>query len=363
VKIHSFHFYNFSIPLARTLTFNDVALSSREGIIVHVISDKGEMGFGEAAPLPGISPESLRKVTHQLKVFKNDLVGREIPVAPSLLMNWLTTKLPKEAISSSARFGIESAILSMVASAKHKSMAAFFHGKPFKAVLTAGALQGSQMEVLGQAGALKVQNYEVFDVAVGNRNIPLEVQKVERLKDILGHRVRLRLNAGRSWKLDEAVLFARSIGKNQIEFIEEPCQDLGQWENFFRQSDVPFAVGTSFSEDVCERFEGAQGLGALVFRPTISGGVTGFWKALHHARERGCRLIVGSAVESGVGLTVLANLSVLTGEPPGLGSFCWLGEDLLAHPLVQGAGMVFVKDLTIRSDMFHDDFKRQIQII
>lgn len=363
MKIQSLNFYNFSIPLTRPLAFSDVPLSLREGIIVHMISDRGDMGFGEASPLPGVSSEPLKKVAHQLKVLKSDLAGREVPDDPVPLMNWLMSNLPTETMAPSVRFGIESAIMSMAASLRKKSVAEFLHGKPSKAIFTAGALQGAQMDVLREAAVLRSLNYEVFDIVVGNRNVPLEVQKIERLKDVLGARARLRINAGRSWSLDEAVLFARSIGKNQVEFIEEPCADMGQWEKFYLQSDIPFAAGSGFSDDLCERFEGIQGLGALVFRPTVSGGITGFWKALQRARERGCRLILASSLESGLGLTVLANLSVLTGEPPGIGSCRWLGADLLERPLIHEAGLVFAKDLLINSQIFRGEFKRQIQIV
>jgi O-succinylbenzoate synthase len=250
----------------------------------------------------------------------------------------------------------------MVAASTKKSVAEYLSGGPIRTVFSAATLQGSQMDVLGQAANLKARKYEVYDVVVGNRNIPLEVQKIERLKDLLGPRARLRLDAVRSWGLDEAVLFARSIGKNQLEYIEEPCEDMDSWETFFTRSDIPFAVGRSFTEHVCEKFEGARGLGAVVFRPMISGGVTGFWKALAHARERGCRIIVGSSFESGVGLTFLANLAILTAESPGLGTYEWLGSDLLAEPLIHEGGMVFLKDLQLQPEKFHNEFKQQIQI-
>jgi hypothetical protein len=71
---------------------------------------------------------------------------------------------------------------------------------------------------------------------------------------------------------------------------------------------------------------------------------------------------VGSAVESGVGLTVLANLSILTGESPGLGTCEWLASDLLAEPLMHEGGMIFLKDLRLQPEKFHSEFKQQIQI-
>ena len=100
-----------------------------------------------------------------------------------------------------------------------------------------------------------------------------------------------------------------------------------------------------------------------MFRPMLSGGLTGFWKALSHARERGCRLIIGSAVESGVGLTVLANLSILTKESPELGTYEWLGSDLLVGPLIHEGGMIFLNDLQLQPERFHREFKQRIQIV
>ena len=363
IKVQSINFYHFTLPLGRPFTSGDTLLSSRDGVIVHMLSREGEMGFGEVAPLPGLSPEPLKKALHQLRSLKAELTSMEFPLDASGLIDHLDRQLPSELLSSSVRFGIESAAVSLVARAARKCVFQYLGGKSPKQVITAALLHGTQKEVLTQAAAMRSKGFETYEVTVGNRNIPLEVQKIERLKDILGYRARLRINAMASWDLEEAVMFGRSIGKNQIEFIEEPCRDINEWENFFRKTDIPFAVGPSFSIRQCERLEKMRGLSAVVFRPTISGGITGFCRAHKEARERSCRLILGACLESGVGLTILANLAALTDEPAAFGAYAWLDHDLLAEPLIRHGGAVLPVSLTLLPEMFHEEFKKQLRIV
>jgi O-succinylbenzoate synthase len=62
MTITSFIIYRYSLPLVRALKFKDIEIASREGFLVCLTGDNCRTGWGEAAPLPAFSNESLPQV-------------------------------------------------------------------------------------------------------------------------------------------------------------------------------------------------------------------------------------------------------------------------------------------------------------
>ena len=355
MQIDQIILHDFSLKLARPFIVRDEALSVREGIIVELITDKGMIGLGEASPLPGFSVEPLKKTRHQLQLLAEDWKGQSLPSDSAGAMAWLTHAFAKEICCPSVRFGLESAILMAAARTRGRSVCEFIKPGSGKAVHSAGLLQGSLPEVIDQARKLKVRGFTTFKLKVGSRNIPLDVRKVEDVKSVLGPQARLRLDANRAWRFDEALLFAQNIGKNQIDFIEEPTAELDKWELLFRRSDIPLAVDESLAERSYDDLAATRGMSCFVVKPTVRGGVIGFMDILAKAHSSGQKVVVSSSFESGVGQVMLANLAALTGEVAGLGSMNWFADDLLTVPLAAPSGLI----PPIRFDLCIDDLNAE----
>ena len=363
VLIQNVHLYNYSLPFAKPFFVKGERLEHREGVIVHVISDRGDMGFGEASPLPGMSVEPLKRVLHQLSHLKEDMKGVSMPLEKNALLDWLSRRMDRTVFCPSVCFALESALVSLAANAEKKPVCEYLFARRPEAVLTVGLLQGALPEVLAQAAELKAKGYVRFKLKVGNRNIPLDVRKVEELKEFLRPEARIRLDANAQWTFDEALMFARGIGKNQIEFLEDPFPDVNRWEDFYRKTDIPLAADEILKEHALERLADIQGLCAFVVKPMLWGGVTGFIRLLEQTHSTGQKVIVSSAFESGVGITLLANLALATGEPAGLGPASWFAEDILQEPVVDDCGLVDPSRFRLQSTMFHDEFHDRLQAV
>ncbi|MBF0618580.1 MAG: o-succinylbenzoate synthase [Candidatus Omnitrophica bacterium] len=353
----------YALPLARPLYFGDSALKERQGMIICMISADGYVGFGEVAPLPGMSQEDLKTARYQADKLAAELKGMSVPLAREELLAWLKMRFDVKVYAPSVRFGFESAVLLMAAAAQDMFLCDYLREDSAVAVRVAGLLQGSVAEIAGQAGLLLAQGYSTFKLKIGARNIPLDVHKVEDVKKLLGPKAVLRLDAGRAWRFDEAILFAQNIGKNQIEYIEEPCNEPARFEEFYRRTDMPVAVDESFDLRVMEDLSLLQGVQYFILRPTTTTGVTGFLDVMKAAGVLGAKVVVSSAFESGIGLTALANLAVLTGEPAGLGTAAWFEHDLLTRPVVTAKGLIPVDRLNIEAKFFDPAFVQNVHVM
>lgn len=361
IGIQSIHCYDFEIALSQPFLVRSDEIKSRKGVIIHVFSEFGHMGFGEVAPLPGVSHESLQKAVHQLDVLRREFKGERAPLEPAILLKWLADRLPDEAVCSSVKFGFEAAIISMVAGVNNKSIFSFLKFGIESEVFSSGLLQGTPDNVIRQARFLAARGYKTFKLKVGSRNIPLDVKKVDDLRALLGPDIRLRLDANRAWRLDEAVVFAQSIGKDRVEYIEEPLANPGQLEQFVRRTDMAIAVDETLMEVPLEDLADRMGVRYVIARPMVMGGITGYLDLLKIATKAGLQVIVTSAFESGVGMTALVNLAGMSSAVANLGATNWFEQDLLLRPVLLNRGRIPVDRLRLSIKFFHANFAEKLQ--
>jgi O-succinylbenzoate synthase len=341
VIIQSVHIYPFEVRLKRPFFVRgDEKIDKREGAVVQLVSDTGCVGFGEAAPLPGASSETLRKALHQLHTLSADLKGRRISSDAPSLLEWLAAFLGDGAVSTSARFALESAVLDMAARSKQVPLCEFIAPGIARDQSISALLQGSLEEVVEQASDLKSRGYAVFKLKIGSPNIALDVRKVEEVKRRIGPGGMIRLDANGLWRLDEAVLFAQNIGKNQIDYIEEPCALPREWEKFHQLTDFSLGVDESISGSSYDELSLIRGVDCFVLRPMVRGALTGSLEFLRRARRDGRRVVISSAFETSLGLVTLANLALFSGQVPGLGTWEWNAGDIFTRPFASMAGEV-----------------------
>jgi o-succinylbenzoate synthase len=359
MKIDAIRLYGFDLSLSRPVVMRGQSILTREGFIIQAVSSDGFSGFGEVSPLPGVHVELLKKARFDHDNCCSSLQGVEVPDDAQALLAWCEKFEPFVKSCPSARFGLETAILSLAASRKRMSLAAFLGYEGVADVACAGFLQGSVRDVAQAGMAFKADGFRTVGLTVGGKNVPLEVEKVIELKRALGRDIKIRLNANAGWTLSDALLFARGIGNDQIEFLEEPLVDTREWHSFFRQADIPLAAGAHLCN--FEEIDLAQAAGVkyALITPSSFGGVGKFIRFLTSSREGGGKVVIGSCLESGIGLNVLANLAALTGTSAGIATAFLFNDDLLRAPLVTG-GVVPFSRLALTADDLVPEFRRRL---
>ncbi len=331
----------YTFDFQNPFTFAGTILNQRTGYILEVIASDGLKAQGEIAPLPGVSAETLKKAHHDLVEAQSLLKGLTVVLDKDGLVASLRDPV-FAGLCPSVRFGVESALFNLAAAAsgptgrrpggaRAVSLAEFLGGI-LQDVPTAALLQGSHEQILADAKDLSSRGYQVFKLKVGDRNIPLDVKKVQDLRVVIGSQGSIRLDGNRVWSLKEALLFVDLAGRAQIEFIEEPLNDIGKIGEFYQATQMPVALDETLSLSV-----DSQAVKYYVLKPTVLGGIIPCLDWMENARRSGKKAIISSAFESPVGLKVSANLACLTGTTAGLGTERWLKG---VEPLADAGGMI-----------------------
>jgi O-succinylbenzoate synthase len=267
-------------------------LKQREGLLVRLTQDE-HTGWGEIAPLPGFSHESLAE-------------------ARLALLNWLdrwqtAQEAPLPELPSVA-FGLSCAVAELtntLPQAADYRIAPLCSGDPDDLILQLAAMPGEKM------AKVKIGEYEaVRDGMVVNLLL-------EAVPDL-----RLRLDTNRRWTPLKARQFAKYVNpvyRSRIAFIEEPCQTPDQSREFSLETGIAIAWDESLRE-AGYTFKSEPGVVAVVIKPSLTGSLETIQQQVTAAHQQGQIAVISSSLESSLGLIQLARIAawLTPGVIPGL---------------------------------------------
>lgn len=289
----------------------------REGF--HVFAHEGgRTGRGDAAPLPELGTESLAECQRELERARFDA----LPATPA------------------ARCGVEQALLDLEAQRE---------GIPLARLLDPGALFQVPASALLSATAIADLAREAQSaVADGFGTLKLKVgleddyARVAVVRDAAGPAVKLRLDANGAWDAEAALRMLRELAPLDIELCEQPTPDMAGLE----ASPIPLAADEMVASQPDAALERSR---VVVLKPMLLGGLIPALRLARRAHERGRRVVVTTALESGVGRAGAAHLAAAVlalGPQPaaGIATGRLFADDAEADPFAPRLGMVHIPD-------------------
>ena len=349
VTISICRIYRYRLPLTGPLPLAGGVIHQRAGALIQVDSDSGGSGWGDVAPLPGFSRESIGEAEAELKAWAGRLRGARFDPGGDSLESWLGCEMA-EAASPSVRFGLETALANLsrrMEDGAAGELACFDGTLPVN-----GLLAGSSEQVLADARRLRDGGCRAVKLKVGGRPVAEDVELAHAVRSVIGDGVGLRLDANRSWSLEQAVMFGRGIGNGGIEYLEEPLRDPAHLRELFDAAGIRVALDESLLELRPDDLEGRPEVSAVVLKPTLLGGIARAREWAAKALALNLRPVVSSCFESGVGLLALAGFAwTSTGDtvPAGLDTYRWLDADVVEPRIPFRPGAIEWSDALARN--------------
>lgn len=184
-------------------------------------------------------------------------------------------------------------------------------------------------------------------VAEPGQTLTDDVARVSAVRDALGVEGRIRIDANGLWNVDEAEHAIHALVEFDLEYVEQPCatiDELAQIRERTRYLDLPIAADESVrkAEDpLAVARAGAADI--LVIKAQPLGGIRA---ALAIIAEAGLPVVVSSALDTSVGLSMGAHLAAAVPELEfdcGLGTASLLAADVTTDPLVPIDGRIEVR--------------------
>jgi L-alanine-DL-glutamate epimerase-like enolase superfamily enzyme len=207
------------------------AWSGRQGLLVQLRDDRGHRGLGEAAPLPGYSPDDLAACETELRGL--DSAALTIELGPDGIgTHALLAELTGRVRSPAARFALETALLDLVGQRAGWPLWRVLRAilspgpgqppaEPAPVPLNAVCAHGDPGRVLDDVAAAHARGIRCIKLKVG-RDFHAELTALEAVRARHGLEISLRADANQAWAPAQAREHLQRLAAVAPEYVEEP---------------------------------------------------------------------------------------------------------------------------------------------
>jgi len=219
MKITNIHTTTLKAPLKNPFITSLRRVDALEDLVVIIECDDGTVGYGEGAPTPQITGETLGSMKACIEFIKPHIIGREIEDFDSIikLVHSLIVK------NTTAKSALEIALYDLRSKASKLPLYRMLGGSKtdFKTDITIS--MGEIDKMIADSLTAVSLGYDTLKVKIGD-NPQRDVERILAIHAALDENIKLRLDANQGWTAQESVELLHALERQDIitEFIEQP---------------------------------------------------------------------------------------------------------------------------------------------
>ena len=298
------------IPLAKPFKTALRTVENVEDIIVRVIADSGEVGYGEAPPTAVITGDPKGSIRCAVEEFiRPALLGMEIENLDGI-MHRLHTCIVK---NTSAKAAVDMAVYDLYAQRFGAPLYRLLGGyrDTVETDITISVNPVPQM-IEDSLEAVR-QGYRILKIKVGKEGLA-DVARIAGIREAVGGDIRLRVDANQGWTAKQAVRIITAMEEKglNIDLVEQPvpAHDLDGMRMITQAVATPILADESvFSpEDAAEiiRMHAADLINIKLMK---TGGIWQALKICALAEMYGVECMIGCMLESKLAVSAAAHLA------------------------------------------------------
>lgn len=342
-------FFKYSIPFEFPFKVAGTELTHREGIIL-VYSDSSIQAYGEAAPLPGFSTESLAEVEEVLKMNREHL-QQTIQSGDG---NQTLKMLDQIHQFPSLSFGIDTLLHDLAAKKEGKPLFEYLFPECNGSVTCNATLSiQNRSDSLAKARELIDLGFETLKIKVGD-NFSQEMKIIGELRAKYPE-LKIRIDANQAWSKKQAIQNLRELESFSIEYCEQPVpkDQFSALKDVRKAVDIPIAADESVrnKRSALELSE-IKAVDLLILKPMLLGTFDNIFVTKQVTNTHNIETVFTTSLETAVGRAATVALSAGLGSrdhAQGLatGAFLshdvardeWLNKPVISCPGSKGLGI------------------------
>lgn len=346
-----------SIPLKKPFKTALRVAYSAEDIIVKVIADTGETGYGGAPPTAVITGDTQGSVVAAIRdVIKPKLIGMDISAIEDI-MKVLHSSIVH---NSTARAAVDMAVYDLFGQFYGIPLFRLFGGARAAVTTDITISVNSPEEMVADSLQAVAEGYTELKMKVGTDS-KLDVERVKAVRQAVGPNICIRLDANQGWRAKEAVTAIRrfeDLGMD-IELVEQPvkAEDIEGLKFVTDNVDTLIMADEAvFSPRQAFQILSMRAADIINIKLTKAGGIYNALAICQMAETMGVECMMGCMLESKVGVTAAASLmagkknitradldaAVLLAQDPVVGGVSY-DKNRLLLPEVPGLGITHVE--------------------
>lgn len=308
MKIRDIRIGRISIPLKKPFKTALRTVENIENIVVEVLTDTDDIGYGAAAPTEVITGDTMGSIIGGVQHIKKNILGMYIENFEGVL-----DTLNKCIVgNTSAKAAVDIALYDLWGKLHSTPVYKLLGGyrREFTTDITISVNEPKEM-VKDSIEAVE-QGYKTLKIKVG-KDSARDIERIKNISNEVGRDVALRLDANQGWKPKEAVRIIRKLEEMDfnIELVEQPVKyyDLEGLKFVTDNVSTPILADEAvFSPRDAMKIIEMRAADLINIKLMKSGGIHNALKIASIAEANDMECMMGSMMESSIGATAAAHL-------------------------------------------------------
>lgn len=268
-------------------------------VIVRLSTRRGEVGYGESAPMSSYSSQTQESVTSEIERLKGLLIGRN-----PLDIEKMHMAMGSVGADCFALAGIDVAMHDLAAKAMGVPICRLLGGPVTEEMELSWAIGFKPVDAMVAEAKRQVRmGFRTVKIKVGD-DPEVDLERAAAVREALGKETRIKVDANQGYDLPTAIKVGRKLRDYGISIIEQPLprEQVADLAKLRQEIDIPIMVDESIY-DTKDAMRIIQGEAADVFNIKIMkpGGIRPSWKLAAVAEAAGMPCMLGSMPELGIG--------------------------------------------------------------
>ncbi len=283
-----------------------------EDLVVIIECDDGSVGYGEGAPTPVITGETIGSMIATIEYIKPHLTGLEIEDFETILKSVHSLIIK----NTTAKSALEIALYDLKAKSLDQPLYKMLGGTKthFKTDITISMGEIDKM-ISDSQNAVNL-GYDTLKIKIGD-NPQKDIERIIAIDDALDNNITLRLDANQGWTAQESVELLHALEKKEIiaEFIEQPvaADDIEGLKYIKERVQTPLLADESiFSINDARRLLEMQAIDYVNIKLAKTAGITQALKLADLSAEFGVKCMIGCMLEGPI--SVVAGVHVASAK-------------------------------------------------
>jgi len=310
MRIVDVKIYPIQIPLVEPFKIALGETRVAHSIMVEVVTDENILGYGEASPTARITGETYNQALVNLEYLKHELIGED-----PLCIERLEEKINNSLLgSTSVKAALNMALYDILGKYVGKPLYVMFgaYRSSFETDITIGIkdLESTVKDAIKHVDS----GFKKLKVKVGI-DPKEDIERVKRIRDAIGYKIALRLDANQGWSPKQAVSTIKAVERYEIELVEQPVPywDIDGLKYVKDNVETPIIADESIhtARDAIEliRRDAVDGLNIKIMK---CGGIREAFRIAHVAEARGLKCMIGCMIETRLALSAAAHVVAST---------------------------------------------------
>ena len=268
-----------------------------EDLVVIIECDDGSLGYGEGAPTPQITGETMGSMVACIEFLKPHIIGRDIEEFELILKN-IHSLIVKNTTAKSA---LEIALYDLKAKSEKLPLYRMLGGTQTKFSTDITISMGEIEKMIADCHNAVSLGYDTLKIKIGD-NPQKDVERVCAIHDALDANIKLRLDANQGWTAKESVELLHALENQDIiaEFIEQPvhADDIAGLKYIKERVQTPLLADESiFSLKDAQKLLEMQAIDYVNIKLAKTAGITQALELADLSKNFGVKCMIGCMLE------------------------------------------------------------------